>query len=73
MSGRTAIRLLLIGVAVSLVPARFAMLDAASHSASDTLRPWAIEVIVIAASAILVLHGLAFVERLIERQIERRP
>ena len=45
-------------VAVALSLARFLAIDAASHSASDTLRPWMIETTVIALVATLAFVAI---------------
>jgi hypothetical protein len=62
MSRRT-LRLLLQGavivLAVAVAAIRFAAIDAGSHSASDTLRPWLIEVagIAVLAAALVIAIG----------------
>ena len=52
--------------AAALLILRFIALDAASHSASDTLRPWLIESVLIAGLAVLVVVALG-------RLASRRP
>ena len=47
-----------IGLAAVIAIARFIAIDAGSDSASDTLRPWAIQVAVIAAVAAVAILGL---------------
>ncbi len=58
-------RVAVVAVAVVLAVVRFVALDAASHSASDTLRPWAIELVAIGLVALLVLWSL---DRLVGRR-----
>jgi hypothetical protein len=49
----------LVVIAASVVAAmRFAAIDATSHSASDTLRPWVIQTAVIAVIAIAAIAVL---------------
>ena len=48
----------IISVAAIIAIARFIAIDASSHSASDTLRPWSIQVAVIAAVAVVAIVGL---------------
>jgi hypothetical protein len=51
---------LLVAAAVAML--RFAVIDAGSHSASDTLRPWLIQlglIGLVAVTAVLVLDRLA--------------
>ncbi len=48
-------RVAVIATAILLALVRFVALDASSHSASDTLRPWLIEVALIAIAATLVV------------------
>ena len=50
------IRVVIWAVALALIVVRFVAIDAASHSASDTLRPWVIESAAILAGAWLVLR-----------------
>ncbi len=50
-----AAQVAIVAAAIVLGVARFAALDAASHSASDTLRPWAVEAAVIAAVAVIAV------------------
>ncbi len=45
--GRILVRILIVAVAIALPLVRFVTIDAHSHSASDTLRPWIVEVAVI--------------------------
>jgi len=47
--------LLLVTAGAALVVLRFVAIDAASHSASDTLRPWVLEAGAIAAAVALVV------------------
>ena len=62
---RSLLRALQAGVvlaAVAVAVLRFAAIDARSHSASDTLRPWLIQlglIGLVAAAAVLVLGWLA--------------
>jgi hypothetical protein len=51
-------RVAIVLVAVALSLARFLAIDAASHSASDTLRPWMIEATVIALVATLAFVAI---------------
>ena len=56
---RRALQLAIVATAIGLAIAWFAVLDSASHSASDTLRPWLIGVVVIVLAgggAVLVLE-----------------
>ena len=48
----------IISVAAIIAIARFIAIDASSHSASDTLRPWSLQVAVIAAVAVVAIVGL---------------
>ena len=50
----------LIAAAVVVAVLRFAAIDATSHSASDTLRPWLIQV---AAIAVLAVVAIAILQR----------
>jgi hypothetical protein len=62
---RTLLRVLQAGVllvATAVAMLRFAVIDAGSHSASDTLRPWLIQlglIGLVAVTAVLVLDRLA--------------
>ena len=62
---RSLLRVLQAGVvlaAAAFAVLRFAAIDAGSHSASDTLRPWLIQLVLIglvAMAAVLVLDRLA--------------
>jgi hypothetical protein len=49
---------LIIIVAAVVAVFRFAAIDATSHSNSDTLRPWIIQVAVIVAVAVLMIAVL---------------
>jgi membrane protein implicated in regulation of membrane protease activity len=51
---------LVIAAAVVVAVLRFAAIDATSHSASDTLRPWLIQV---AAIAVLAVVAIAILQR----------
>jgi hypothetical protein len=44
-----------VAAAALLSIARFLVIDASSHSASDTLRPWLLETALIAVAATLVV------------------
>lgn len=57
MRNRLAViaRVAVATTAILLALVRFVALDASSHSASDTLRPWLIEVALIAIAAMLVI------------------
>ena len=48
----------IIALAAVIAIARFFAIDSASDSASDTIRPWAIQVAVIAALAAVAILGL---------------
>ena len=48
----------IVVVATAIAIARFVAIDASSDSASDTIRPWAIQVAVIAAVAAVAIVGL---------------
>ncbi len=50
-------RVLIVAAALALLAWRFVVIDAASDSASDTLRPWAIEAVIVAVLAILLLRA----------------
>jgi hypothetical protein len=55
---RTLLRLLqavVVAAAAILIVVRFMALDAVSHSASDTLRPWIIQAGFIALAALVVV------------------
>jgi hypothetical protein len=55
------LQILVIGAATVLILLRFVALDAVSHSASDTLRPWFFQAAFIALAAfgvVLVLNRL---------------
>jgi len=54
-----------VALACVVAVVRFSAIDATSHSASDTLRPWAIEVFVIASVAVLAIAAL--------RRLTRQP
>jgi len=51
---------LIVAAAVVVAVLRFAAIDATSHSASDTLRPWLIQV---AAIAVLAVVAIAILQR----------
>ena len=55
MSIRTWIRALAVVVVGVIAVARFMAIDATSHSASDTLRPWFIQVAMLVALALVVV------------------
>jgi hypothetical protein len=55
---------LVIVAAVALAVVRFFAIDSGSHSASDTLRPWLIQVFVIAVVAAVLV---TLVDRLAQR------
>ena len=46
---------IVISIAVAIAVVRFVAIDATSHSASDTLRPWLLQVGVIALLAVLAI------------------
>jgi hypothetical protein len=52
-----------VAAAVVLAVIRFFAIDATSHSNSDTLRPWIIQVTVIAALAWAIIWGLERIGR----------
>ncbi len=60
-------RLAVVLAAVALLAWRFLAIDAGSASASDTLRPWAIETILVCAIAVFVIRGLSWLERRADR------
>jgi membrane protein implicated in regulation of membrane protease activity len=51
---------LIVALGVALAAVRFAAIDASSHSASDTLRPWLVQA---AAIAILAAVSIALIDR----------
>jgi uncharacterized BrkB/YihY/UPF0761 family membrane protein len=51
-------RVAIVVVAVAISLARFVAIDAGSHSASDTLRPWMLETAVIAFIATLAFVAI---------------
>jgi hypothetical protein len=53
----------IIAVAIVIAVARFIAIDASSDSASDTIRPWAIQVAVIAVVAAAAIVGLRLLTR----------
>jgi hypothetical protein len=63
--GKRAVHAAILLVASVVAVARFIAIDAGSHSASDTLRPWLIEVGVIGA---LAITAWVVVDRLAERR-----
>jgi threonine/homoserine/homoserine lactone efflux protein len=54
MRAAAMVKAVVVVAAVVLAAVRFVVIDASSHSASDTLRPWVIEVAVIAGAAALI-------------------
>ena len=48
----------IIGIAAGVAIARFIALDSSSDSASDTIRPWLIQVGIIAAIAAIFIVGV---------------
>jgi hypothetical protein len=54
---RRAVRVIVVAVAVVFLVVRFAAIDATSHSASDTLRPWFIETALVVVIAWLVVRA----------------
>ena len=65
-------RALIIVAAIALVAARFAVIDAGSHSVSDTLRPWLVETALIAAVAVLAIAAVGRLVAPHKRRGERR-
>jgi hypothetical protein len=59
---RLAAVLVVVG-AVAIAVVRFAAIDATSHSASDTFRPWLIQVAVIAVVAVTAARAIAALQR----------
>ena len=57
MTARTAIRVVVIAAAIVFLVVRFVAIDATSHSASDTLRPWFIEAAIVGVVAWLVIRA----------------
>ncbi len=57
MTARTAVRVVVVAAALVLLVVRFAAIDATSHSASDTLRPWFIEAALVGVVAWLVIRA----------------
>lgn len=49
------VQLVVVTVAIGIVAWRFVAIDAASDSASDTLRPWLLQAGLVAAGAVLLL------------------
>ncbi len=56
-------RVLIVAAAVTVAAFRFAVIDSGSHSASDTLRPWAIEVVLIAVVAAVAVGAVGRLAR----------
>jgi hypothetical protein len=56
-------RVLIVAAAVTVAAIRFAVIDSGSHSASDTLRPWAIEVVLIAVVAAVAVFAVGRLAR----------
>jgi uncharacterized membrane protein YjdF len=58
------VQLLVVAAAITVAVVRFVAIDSASHSASDTLRPWALETIPVALVAgVLVLASERYARR----------
>ncbi len=68
MTRRGRLRLAVVVIAVIVAAARFVGLDSASHSVSDTLRPWSIEVLVILIAAAV---AFAVIDQLLARRDRR--
>jgi hypothetical protein len=66
VSSRIAVRIIVVAVALAIAIVRFVAIDASSRSNSDTIRPWSIEIVVIAVVAFLVV-------RAIDRALDRSP
>jgi len=57
-------QLAIVAAAITLLALRFVIIDAGSHSASDTLRPWLVEVAVVSAVAAVLVVAIGQVSRL---------
>jgi hypothetical protein len=54
----TLLQAAVVAAAILLAIVRFFAIDAGSHSASDTLRPWLLETALIAVAATLVVFAI---------------